>query len=98
MLGDFQTVDNLLISIDRDRNIQKAFSGLTGSPKIAMAGIGAGESGWVCSDAIDPLAPVKKHLHKPVEKPGKCYRLDQLTEFVKRREMMTLIERDPLAK
>ena len=39
MLGDLQTGDDLLISINRDRCFQKPFSRFTGSPGIVVAGV-----------------------------------------------------------
>ena len=45
MPGDHQTGDNLLISVDRNRSFQEAFSRFTGSPGIVVAGVGAGKPG-----------------------------------------------------
>jgi len=45
MLGDFQTVDNLSILINRDRGFQESLSRFTGSPGIIVTGIRSGESG-----------------------------------------------------
>ena len=45
MLGYLKIRDNLSIRIDRDRGFQKPFSGLTGSPRIVVTGVRAGEPG-----------------------------------------------------
>jgi hypothetical protein len=45
MPGDLQTGDNLLISVNRNRSFQEAFSRFTGSPGIIVAGIRAGKPG-----------------------------------------------------
>ena len=45
MLGDFQTGDNLLIRVNGDGCFQELFSGLTGSPRIVVAGISTRKSG-----------------------------------------------------
>jgi hypothetical protein len=43
MLGDLQTGDNLLISVDRNRSFQEAFSRFTSSPGIVVAGVRTGK-------------------------------------------------------
>jgi hypothetical protein len=45
VLGDLQTGDNLMRSIDSYRGFQEPFSGLTGSPGIIMAGVRTGKPG-----------------------------------------------------
>jgi len=45
MPGDLQGGDNLLISVNRNRCFQEAFSRVAGSPGIIVAGVRAGESG-----------------------------------------------------
>ena len=67
MLGDLQTGDNLLISINGDRYFQEAFPHLTGSPGIVVAGIRAGEPRRIDSGTRDPVTPVIEQFHQPVE-------------------------------
>jgi hypothetical protein len=43
VLGDHQAGDDLTISINGDKGFREPFSGLTGSYRIVMACIGAGE-------------------------------------------------------
>jgi len=45
MWGDLPAGDDLLISINGDRGFQKPFSRFTGSPRIVVAGVRAGEPG-----------------------------------------------------
>jgi hypothetical protein len=67
MRGDLQTNDNLLIRINGDRSFQEAFSRLTYSPGVVMAGIGAGEPRYVDSSTGYLPTPVKEHFHDQVE-------------------------------
>ena len=66
MLGDLETGDDLLISINRDRCFQKPFSRFTGSPGIVVAGVPARETRRIDSGIRDSLTPVVEHFHKPV--------------------------------
>ena len=67
MRGDRQTNDNLLIRINGDRSLQEAFSRLTYSPGVVMAGIGVGEPRYVDSGTGYLPTPVKEHFHDLVE-------------------------------
>ena len=67
MLGDLETGDDLLISINRDRCFQKPFSRFTGSPGIVVAGVRARETRRIDSGTRDSLTPVVEHFHKPVQ-------------------------------
>jgi hypothetical protein len=67
VLGYFQAGDNLLRCIDSDRGFQEPFSGFSGSHRIVVAGIGAGEPGGIDSGTGNSLAPVVEHHHEPVE-------------------------------
>ena len=67
MLGDLQTGDNLLIRVNGDGCFQESFSGFTGSPRIVVAGVRAGEPGGIDSGAGDLFSPVIENLHQPVE-------------------------------
>lgn len=94
LLGDLQSGNNLLISIDRDRGFQDLFSSLTGSLGIVVACVWAGEPGWINSCTWNLLTPVIKHLYEPVERRWS----DPLTELMDCREMGNLIEMDFLSK
>ncbi len=66
-LRDLQTGDDLLSSINGDRCFQEPFSRLTGSPRVVVAGIRAGEPGRIDCGTRDPITPIVEHLHEPVQ-------------------------------
>lgn len=67
ILGDLQAVDNLSISIDRNRGFKEPFSGLPGSPGIVVTGVRTGKPGRIYSGTVYPFSPVAEHFHEPVE-------------------------------
>ena len=98
MLGNLQTGNNLLISINRDRCFEEPFSGFTSSLGIVVAGVLAGKSGRIYSGAIDLFSPVIEHFRKPVHEAGKSCGSDPLTKLMDCCELGNLIEADLLSK